>query len=154
MLYCVHEAGSPRAAQIIKNNLAAIGIDVHIHCVPGDEMWTLLGRPNEPWDLAVDTYGANTDDPGEFINGLARDDALQTTTPGSARGSAPPRASPALAAPRPTPGSTWQLTRDIVPWINVDNPIQQDFFSARIGCQLYQPMVGVDLGALCIRTGR
>jgi hypothetical protein len=40
-----------------------------------------------------------------------------------------------------------------VPQINFANVIQQDFFSARIGCQLYQPMVGMDLGALCIRTG-
>ena len=40
-----------------------------------------------------------------------------------------------------------------MPWINFANVIQQDFFSARIGCQLYQPMVGMDLAALCIRTG-
>ena len=44
------------------------------------------------------------------------------------------------------------LTRDTVPRINFANIIQQDFFSARIGCQLYQPMVGMDLGALRIRT--
>src|SRR5262249_8083386 len=52
VIYCVHQAPNPQAAQIVKNNLAAIGIDVRIHCVPGYEMWTLLGRPNEPWDLA------------------------------------------------------------------------------------------------------
>ena len=46
------------------------------------------------------------------------------------------------------------LTRDTVPWINFANIIQQDFFSARIGCQLYQPIAGMDLGALCIRSGR
>src|SRR5262249_57861984 len=48
VIYCVHQAPNPQAAQIVKNNLAAIGIDVHIHCVSGGEMWTLLGRPNEP----------------------------------------------------------------------------------------------------------
>ena len=41
-----------------------------------------------------------------------------------------------------------------MPWINFANVISQDFFSARIGCQLYQPIVGMDLGALCIRRGR
>ncbi|HVN12326.1 MAG TPA: hypothetical protein VMT69_09540 [Kineosporiaceae bacterium] len=25
-------------------------------------------------------------------------------------------------------------------------------FSARIGCQLYQPMYGIDLAALCLRS--
>lgn len=28
---------------------------------------------------------------------------------------------------------------------------EQDFFSTRIGCQLYQPIYGMDLGALCVR---
>jgi hypothetical protein len=27
----------------------------------------------------------------------------------------------------------------------------RDFFSARMGCQVYQPVYGIDLGALCIR---
>jgi len=27
----------------------------------------------------------------------------------------------------------------------------RDFFSARIGCQLYRPVYGIDLGALCLR---
>src|SRR5262249_48791192 len=69
VLYCFLDGGSPRAAQIIKNNLAAIGIDVQIHC--GGPMWTLLGRPNEPWDIAIDHFGANYGDPSEFINGFA-----------------------------------------------------------------------------------
>ena len=28
---------------------------------------------------------------------------------------------------------------------------EQEFFSARIGCQVYQPIYGVDLAALCIK---
>jgi ABC-type transport system substrate-binding protein len=153
MLYCYLGGGSPRAAQIIKNNLAAIGIDVHVHCVPGDEMWTLLSRPNEPWDIAIDGYGASTNDPGEFINGLARDDAFNFS---HLRLSQRIRAASRLSGPRRAQAYAridLALTRDIVPQINFANPIQQDFFSARIGCQLYQPMVGMDLGALCIRMG-
>ena len=74
-----------------------------------------------------------------------------TTIPGSAAGSAPPHASPAFAAPRPTPESTWSSRGTRCPWINFANVVGQDFFSARIGCQLFQPVEGVDLGALCIR---
>jgi hypothetical protein len=29
--------------------------------------------------------------------------------------------------------------------------LSYDFFSARIGCQLYQPVYGIDLAALCVR---
>ena len=29
--------------------------------------------------------------------------------------------------------------------------LSHDFFSARMGCQVYQPVYGIDLAALCIR---
>jgi hypothetical protein len=32
------------------------------------------------------------------------------------------------------------------------NESEHDFFSARIGCQLYAPIAGMDLGSLCIRS--
>ena len=153
-LYCALDGGSPRAAQIIKNELAAIRIDVHVHCVPGYEMWTLLSRPNEPWDIAIDTYGSNYDDPGEFINGLAVQDAFNYSHYDDPRLNRTIRAASRLAGlPRAQAYAKIDLalTRDIVPRINFANPIQEDFFSARIGCQLYQPMVGMDLAALCVR---
>jgi ABC-type transport system substrate-binding protein len=154
-LYCVLEAGSPpRAAQIIKNDLAAIGIDVDVHCVPGDEMWTLLSR--RPWDIAIDEYGASYNDPGQFINGLATNDAFNVghyDDPGlNQRIRAASRLS-GIARAHAYARIDLALTRDIVPRINFANPIQQDFFSSRIGCQLYQPVVGMDLAALCIRPG-
>jgi ABC-type transport system substrate-binding protein len=153
-LYCVLKAGSPQAAQIIKNNLAAIGIDVHVHCVPGDEMWTLLSRPNEPWDIAIDGYGANYNDPDEFINGLATDDGFNLSHYHDPRLSRRIRAASRLSGIRRAQAYAridLALTRDTVPKINFANPVAQDFFSARIGCQLYQPVVGVDLAALCVR---
>jgi YVTN family beta-propeller protein len=156
-LYCVLEAGSPQAAQIIKINLAAIGIDVDVHCVPGGEMWTLLSRPNEPWDIAIDSYGADYDDPSEFISPFAANDDFNFSHYHDPRLNQRIRAASRLSGvPRAQAYAKLDLTltRDIVPWITFDNPIQQDFFSARIGCQLYQPVEGIDLAALCIRTSR
>jgi YVTN family beta-propeller protein len=153
-LYCVLEGGSPRAAQIIKNNLAAIGIDVHVHCMPGDEAYTRIFRPNEPWDIFIDGYGADYNDPGEFINGIATDNDFDFThyhDPGLSRRI---RAASRLSGvPRAQAYARIDLalTRDTVPWINFANDIEQDFFSARIGCQLSQPVEGIDLAALCVR---
>jgi hypothetical protein len=31
------------------------------------------------------------------------------------------------------------------------SPTNRDFFSARIGCEVYQPVYGIDLAALCVR---
>jgi DNA-binding SARP family transcriptional activator/ABC-type transport system substrate-binding protein len=155
-LYCVLEAGSERAAQIIRNNLAAIGIDVHVHCVPGYEMWTLLSRPHEPWDMAVDGFGANYGDPGEFINGLAFDDGFNFSHYHDPALNRKIRAASRLSGAARAQAYAridLELTRDLVPSINFDNPVEEDFFSARMGCQLYQPLEGIDLAALCIRPG-
>ncbi len=154
-LYCVLEGGGPQAAQIIKNNLAAIGIDVHVHCMPGYGFYSRIFRPNEPWDIAILHYGANYNDPAEFLNGIATDDEFNFPHYHDPKLSRAIHAASRLSGiPRAQAYAKIDLavTRDAVPWINFANVIQQDFFSARIGCQFFQPMVGMDLGALCIRT--
>jgi YVTN family beta-propeller protein len=154
-LYCALDGGSRRAAQIIKNNLAAIGIDVHVHCMPGDEFYTRLFRPDEPWDMDIEGYGANYNDPGEFLNRIATDNDFNFTHYHDPRLSRRIRAASRLSGPARAQAYAkldLTLTRDTVPWINFANAVTQDFFSARIGCQLFQPVWGMDLGALCIRT--
>jgi ABC-type transport system substrate-binding protein len=153
-LYCVLEGGGPQAAQIIKNNLAAIGIDVHIHCMPGDEFYTRISRPNEPFDMDIEGYGADYNDPGEFINLFASDSALnftQYSDPALSRRIRAASRLSGLARAQAYAGLDLTLTRDAVPRIVFANVVGQDFFSARIGCQLFQPVLGIDLAALCIR---
>jgi peptide/nickel transport system substrate-binding protein len=155
LLYCYLGGGSPRAAQIIARNLAAIGIDVQVKCFPGNQFWTRMLTPGAPWDLAVDGSYAGLDDPGDFLDAYAsrgvynashlhdpRVDSLlasATRKSGLARAFAYARVDHVLA-------------RDVAPGIVFANESAHDFFSARIGCQLYQPVYGMDLGALCIRT--
>ena len=43
------------------------------------------------------------------------------------------------------------LARNAAPWVAISNPENVDYFSARVGCQTYQPVTGMDLAALCIR---
>jgi len=43
------------------------------------------------------------------------------------------------------------LARNAAPLVAFANATTRDFFSARIGCQLHQPVYGVDLAALCLR---
>ena len=156
MLYCYLGGGSPRAAQIIKNNLAAIGIDVQVKCFPGGEFWAHMLTPGAPWDLAVDGY-EGTNDPGDYLDGYASHD------PAYAEQLHDPRVDSLLASARLTSGRARAvayarvdhvLVRDAAPDIAFANESENDFFSARIGCQPTQPLAGIDLGALCIRTGR
>jgi ABC-type oligopeptide transport system substrate-binding subunit len=156
-LYCVLEGGGPKAAQIVKNNLAAIGIEVHIHCMRGDQFYSRLFRRNEPWDIDIESYGADYNDPGEFINGIATDNAFNFSHYHDPKLSRRIRAASRLsgiARAQAYADLDLTLTRDVVPWVDFANGIGQDFFSARIGCRLNQPVRGIDLAALCIRRDR
>jgi hypothetical protein len=44
-----------------------------------------------------------------------------------------------------------ELQRDLVPAAAFATTASRDFFSARIGCQVYHPVWGMDLAALCRR---
>ena len=41
--------------------------------------------------------------------------------------------------------------RNAAPVVALGNRLSRDFFSARMGCQVYSPVFGIDLAALCIR---
>jgi hypothetical protein len=43
------------------------------------------------------------------------------------------------------------IVRDAAPWAAFGNDAAHDFFSERIGCQVYNPLYGMDLAALCVR---
>ena len=43
------------------------------------------------------------------------------------------------------------LMADAAPWAPWGNINARDFFSARIGCQAFNPLFGMDLAALCLR---
>ncbi|MFL5937243.1 MAG: hypothetical protein ACJ76U_10430, partial [Gaiellaceae bacterium] len=43
------------------------------------------------------------------------------------------------------------LARNAAPLVAIANLTTRDFFSDRVGCQLYQPVYGVDLAALCVK---
>ena len=41
--------------------------------------------------------------------------------------------------------------RNAAPVVSLGNRLSRDFFSARMGCQVFNPVLGIDLAALCIR---
>ena len=45
----------------------------------------------------------------------------------------------------------FDLERDDAPVAAIATGTSLDFFSARMGCQLYQPVYGIDIAALCVR---
>ena len=123
--------------------------------MPGGEVFPRVFRRKEPWDIFLDDYGSDFDDPGDYINALAIDNAFNFSHYHSPALSRRIRAASRLSGVSRAQAYAridLGLVRDTVPDIFYGNGLARDLFSARIGCQLYQPVEGMDLGALCIRA--
>jgi len=156
VIWCYLGGGGPRAARILARNLAAIGIDARVKCFPGNQYWAYMLTPGAAWDLAVDGCSCG-DDPGDWL------DVAGSRVPYNAGQYHDPRVTSLLASAERKVGLARAfayarvddvLVRDDPPDIPYANEDAHDFFSRRVGCQLYQPLAGMDLGALCIRSAR
>jgi ABC-type oligopeptide transport system substrate-binding subunit len=159
-LYTCEEPPCPQEAQIIRTDLAAIGIRVAIHTFPKPVMFTKINTPGEPYDVATVGWGMDYPDPSQYLTPLldsstlgqsnslnfARfDDArFEARLHSAARRSGPERylTFGALAD---------AVARESSPLVVYSADQVRDFFSARVGCQVYQPAYGMDLANLCLR---
>ena len=155
VLYTCDSSPCPEQAQIVKTDLAAIGLQVHIKTVPYDTYFTTLGKPGHPFDLAWDGWLPDYTDPAAMLNSLLADSSFGPTfdDPAYRR-----RLAAASRLSGPERYLTYgrldlELARDAAPLAAFDNLYNDDFFSARIGCQTYG-IYGMDLAALCIRPAR
>jgi YVTN family beta-propeller protein len=143
---------------IIEKNLEAAGFRVEVEEFP---LGVLLGKLNnprtkdEPFDLAVARAFHGTSDPFDFLNppldaklganGGLFDDADSSRKLERAAMMTGPRRD------RTYGDLDIDLARNTAPVVAFSYQTRQDFFSARIGCQVYVPSYGMDIAALCIR---
>ena len=135
--------------QIVKANLSSIGIDVAVETFPIPALLAKLVRRGEPFDIAIFGHTGDVADPGAFLEEML---ALPVLDLGAyARRAA--AADRLLGRPRELALGRFanELARDAAPLVAFANPVRQDFFSRRMGCQIYNPLYGMDLAALCIR---
>jgi YVTN family beta-propeller protein len=152
VFYTCNHSPCDRMAQVVKNDLAAIGIDVQVKTFPLGALFTRVGRKGEPFDLSWGEWVADYPDPDNFLNLLLRgelyptfdDSAFKRKLAEAARLSGPARY---LNYGR----LDADLARNGAPLAAYGNMLSYDFFSARMGCQISHPVYGIDLAALCIR---
>jgi peptide/nickel transport system substrate-binding protein len=145
---------------VVVRDLAAIGIDVRVKEFAVAALDRRIGTRGEPFDLAITARSADYGDPSALLEPLfdgrtirAADNANRSYLNDSnviRRLDAADRLSgPAryLAYAE----LDHYLARDVAPLVAVANATRQDFFSSRIGCNVYQPIYGIDLAGLCIR---
>jgi ABC-type oligopeptide transport system substrate-binding subunit len=126
---------------------------------PLETFFARIGRRDEPFDLAVSGWGNGSADPAdilELFDGTsihARDNLNFSYLDN-------PAFNRKLHAAAELSGSRryrtyarleLELERDLAPVAAFASNANRDFFSARVGCQLDQPVYGMDLGALCLR---
>jgi ABC-type oligopeptide transport system substrate-binding subunit len=151
--FCRHQA------RVIRSNLGALGLDVDVREFPDKVMFGRASTKGEPYDIIIAQWGADWADPSTFLNVLLDqrimprgntnlayfvDPRFARKLERVARLSGPARY-PAYEA------LSVELARDAAPWVVFATGTARDFFSARIGCQVYHPFYGIDLGRLCTR---
>jgi len=152
VLYTCDFPDCARHAEILRSNLAAIGIDLTVHRFPVGEMFERLRRPGEPFDLVYSNWFADFVDPNNF---------LQIFDEGGFMGHLldDPRVDQAFARATPLRGDRRlaayarldrQLVEDVVPAVAFANGTVSHLLSSRMGCQVLHPVYELDLAALCI----
>jgi YVTN family beta-propeller protein len=141
-------------AQILKTEMAAIGVQLTIRTFPILTGWARMSRPGEPFDIAYFGWVLNYADPAGVLPFIldgagvypAFDDPVYRRR---------------LAAVGRLTGPERYLrygkldldiARNAAPLLAYGYASNSDFFSARIGCQTYG-LYGLDLAALCIKRG-
>ena len=158
VLYALGEGAHMRFAEIVRANLRRIGIDVRIRAL-GDTIFARIARRGEPFDLAVAGWQSDYPDPMDYLRQL---DGRTITSDGNLNYAYfdDPGFNARLDAAEALPSPARELAlgrlavgvaRHSAPWAAVGNGRHQDFFSARVTCQSYNPVYGLSLGSLCIR---
>jgi peptide/nickel transport system substrate-binding protein len=145
-------------AHVIQSNLGALGLGVDVRQFPVDELFERAGTKGEPFDIITAHWGADYADPSDFLNVLLNQQikprgnqlsyyidaqlARKLERVAGLSGEARYRAYAALSV---------ELARNGAPWVAYATGTSRDFFSPRIGCQVFQPVYGMDLAALCTK---
>ncbi len=151
ILYTANFTPLPQQAQIVKTDLAAIGLRVQIETFTLQDLISRTTEPSAPFDLAWVGWGPSFPDPYAILNALLEDGfgpafnnpTYQRKLAAAARLSGPERYL--------TYGKLdLDLARNGAPLAVFGYSTLHDFFSARIGCQAVG-FYGIDLNALCVR---
>jgi ABC-type transport system substrate-binding protein len=157
-LYTCMRADCTATSRIVQANLERVGMRVKVKQV--DEPFADVFYADAKWDLLPTGWYYDWPDEGQVL-------ALFFGRGGYRPPWAPPESLPlpaaygdALTRARPLRGAKREaayrhlaerLARDVAPFAAYGTPVLPEFFSARIGCRVEQPVTGtVDIAALCV----
>jgi peptide/nickel transport system substrate-binding protein len=162
VLYTCNTTPCPQIVQLLTAELKEIGLRLEVREFAIPVLLDRLGRRNGPFDIGFfpRPWVADYPDPDDFLNALLAGPLTKKWSPNLAHFDEPAyntrlAHAASLSGKRrylEYGGLDVALARDAAPWAAFGNPARQDFFSARIGCQVYQPLYEMDFAALCVRS--
>jgi peptide/nickel transport system substrate-binding protein len=150
----------PENDQIVARALRAIGIDVVIRRLPLNALFTEEHTAHANFDLVTGGIGIDYPDPYDILNTELDGNQITAHQNDNVSNFNDPTYNRELEAAARLSGAARyrayaKLDADLVtnaaPMVAFASGTSQDLFSARIGCQTYQPVFGMDLAALCLR---
>ena len=154
VMYTCNRPACARVAEIVRADLRRIGIDVAIKPFALVPMFVHEFTRGAPFDIGWFGWALDFLDPSDFLgvpfNGSDVDFPGADAQRYKARLAAASRLT-GEARLRAYGQLDIAIARNAAPVVAFADITADDFFSARIGCQVFQPIYGMDLGALCRR---
>jgi peptide/nickel transport system substrate-binding protein len=158
VLYITNRGALPAKAQIIKQELARIGLDIAIHTWPPPILFQKIANPKEPFDMAFVGWLNTVPDPSLFLNSLFDGSGIGTPANTNYSYFNSPKWNKAFEAAARLSGEARyrayadldeKLAREEAPAFaySVDNALT--LVSARVGCIVVNPYL--DLAAVCLK---
>ena len=160
VLYVNSSAPPMAVGQLVRQQLAEIGLDVELRPIPihsaSAAYFKKLATPGEPWDLAFGLWSPSYIDPFAYINLLL--DAQYVGATNFARFTSAAYEEPMHRAARLARGAARnsayaaldvRLARDAAPLAAVDVLNEPTLVSRRVGCIVLRPVL--DLTAVCLK---
>jgi len=160
VIYTSDTAPGPEQAQVVQENLKAIGINVQIKQFDRNIQFQKEGTKGEPFDIANEGWFADYADPYDFINILLDGSNIQET--GNVNFAyftdeewQQKMQDAALLSGDERFSTYGQLDIDIskgpAPWASRSNANNIDFFSSRIGGITWQSVYGMDYNLMYLK---
>jgi peptide/nickel transport system substrate-binding protein len=160
VMYTCNSSPCPETAQIVQANLKQIGINVDVKTFERAVQFTKEGTRGEPFDIAYEGWVADYADPYDFINVLLDGNSIQKSSNVNFSYFNDPSYNKKMEEAAGLSGAArsdaygkldLDIAKNAAPLAAWDNDNNRDFFSARMGCQVFQPVYSMDLAALCIK---
>ena len=164
VLLACGEPACRKVAQLIRTELAPIGISVEIKTMSSYyAIFNRTGIRGEPFDMALDVWLPVYPDPSNVLNYLFDGRSIRAVANNNHSYFDDPAYNRKLAAAAQLTGPRrytayraleTDLLRNAAPSAPLFNSEEAEFFSARVGCQVFQPIYQIDLAALCLERSR